>query len=163
MRVARVYLYTVLAALAEKEDYPRLATDPEGSVALRGIPMPPSLNEAYANARKGRVLTTEALKWQYDCNSWALDNLAPLCKLRDLGARKIPLAVEAVFYLPHSALFTKKGEPKPWDPPNFSKLLIDHLSTYAQMNDTLFFLYIFDKRAVTGPDRRYVDVKVWIR
>jgi hypothetical protein len=130
------------------------------------MPIPPSLNNAYANATgKGRVLTTDALRWQYECNEWAMDNIPALCAVRDLAGYSRPMTLEADFHFPRSAVYTKAGEPKALDPPNFGKLLIDHIAVYAQVNDTIFFRTVFDKHvAASGAsERRWVDVRVMLR
>jgi hypothetical protein len=152
----RIYLYKAKKALTAyiTQDTPRLVE----RLHLTNIPTPPSSNGAYANVPgKGRVLTRGAVLWKYEMNAWALKNIAPLANLVIMGKEKRPLACECLFYFPRDEVFSKAGDVKPLDAPNFQKLLIDQLCEFGMFDDRMFFRTEAEK--VIGP--RHVDMNIW--
>jgi Holliday junction resolvase RusA-like endonuclease len=91
------------------------------------------------------------VQWGYECNAWALTQLPALAALRLMAAQKQPLHVHVRFWFPQSDIWTKEGEVKKLDPPNFLKLIIDNVAAYASMDDSLFFHVSCEKRPHPNP------------
>lgn len=163
--MARIYLYTVLGAVVAQGN--RQGNQlPDGAVTLLGAPTPPTSNNAYVNVRregaKGRKLSHESVVWGYDCNAWAMTRLPELALFRAMAAQKRPLQVDVTFWFPHSEIWTKAGEIKPLDPPNFLKLIIDTIAKYGSMDDSMFFQVNCGKRPnpPRDLDRRITDLTI---
>lgn len=135
-------------------------------ITLSGIPLPPSSNNMYANARRGgRMKSAKMRLWERDFAVWALENAQALARARQLLKLRLTagsvLAINSTFFFQRSRILCKDGTPKRNDTSNYLKALHDALAEALQIDDAWFFDGMMRKRPVTGESESVtVDVEV---
>lgn len=132
---------------------------------LSGIPMPPSLNEAFANHRRmGRIKSASYRNWQVDFDKFVLANSGAFAAARDLlfghNDRNM-YALNLEFMFPRSSILTKKNTAKRLDISNRVKLIEDALSKQWDTDDKNFWEIRLTKNAWDF-DFKAVNVELFI-
>ena len=145
----------------------------ESLVLLEIETIPPSSNNQYVLIRRGgktlHVASQELKTFQkhvaqyplYDPESYAL------CQaIMDVWkAEKRELEITCTFYLRHSRVFTKEGNPKRMDCSNRLKAIHDSVALLFGIDDCLFFKVHAEKRAISEAftEKTVVDIRPAIR
>lgn len=165
--------------MAEKNDGPSLGLDAPllrdfslhlnngthtmtNMVKLSKFPMPPSVNEMYANnwkAGRGRFKTKEYIAFDNICHLWVLKNQKTISDGKLLLKQAPFLEIDCVFYFPESRILTKKGMPKRLDVDNRVKALLDKVSKIFELDDSSFFRHTYHKLVAVD---NYCDLTISI-
>jgi len=133
------------------------------SVWLYGLPIPPSLNNAYPSVNGRRVQSKELHRWKVDMMEWALINRASVKELRnefEFIPKGHTVAVNCVYYFKRERVLTKKGDPKRLDVDNRLKVLLDQVTELIGIDDCMIWQGSFWKRI--APDKEHCDVELVI-
>lgn len=145
----------------------------ETTVILRGLPLPPSQNQAYRNVSggpRGRAKTRDYRLFEMQMADWCARHENDLARARRLCARldrHNVFHVEYCFYFKHEDIFMqndgkppkarpwerprRKGEPKRNDTSNRIKVLDDCLAKVLGIDDSWFWSGSFTKQALEHP------------
>lgn len=109
---------------------------------LTKIPMPPSMNHAYATVEiegvHSRVKGAKMRAFERDMATWALANMSDLRRLREIVRNRF-IRIDADFWFERSAVLTKDGKPKRNDTSNRLKALHDQLAELLGVDDCWFW------------------------
>lgn len=147
------------------------------TVALRGLPLPPSVNDAYRNLQNhGRVKTYKHRVFEGACASWAIQNRKAVEAAKALWEQAGPgigLSAEYVFYFnPERVLMKqdthpkhggpkkkKKNESKKLDVSNYVKIVEDQICKAVGHDDAYFWQVKANKDVAAPPgEGERVDV-----
>jgi len=125
-------------------------------IELLKMPMPPTLNKAYATFKRGgsvrrvpsKYLTAYKAKFLF----WSMRNP----DTRNIGGERI-LELKLKFYFQHQDLYTKKNEVKRLDVTNRIKIIEDQLAQHIGIDDRYFFKVTAEK--ILG-DHQYVNAEI---
>jgi Holliday junction resolvase RusA-like endonuclease len=116
---------------------------------LVGIPIPPSLNNAYPTSRYGvRMKSQELQLWERDFQTWAFLNHSAVRVLREYFKSSQPnhfLQVDCVYRFEKGRILTKQGKTKRLDVDNRLKHLLDAVTTLIGIDDSLIWKGTFIK------------------
>lgn len=115
------------------------------TVAIPGLP--PSTNNAFRNAGRGRCLTREAAAWKQGVK------LATLCTRQ----KAIQGLVEVSLTFYSERWLTKAGKPRHIDVANLEKLFVDSVFEQLGMEDSNTWKLTLQK--LTGPECSVI--KIW--
>lgn len=126
-------------------------------IIFSGIPLPPSSNNMYRNARfGGRTKSLDFRIWERDFASWALENAQVLNRARELLKSRLKpgkvLAMHPTFFFERSRILSKSGKPKRNDTSNYLKALHDALAAILHVDDCWIFDGMMRKRPVENAD-----------
>lgn len=115
-----------------------------------GIPIPPSLNNAYPTAKSGvRIKSKELRQWERDFQSWSLIKIPQIRIAKYVMANLSPLAVlsvECIYYFRRERILCRDGRPKRLDADNRLKCLLDGITTLLGIDDARIWQGAFAKR-----------------
>lgn len=110
---------------------------------LNKFPMPPSVNQLYANnfngSGRGRYKTKIYQQFEKDCQMWQVRNWQKVAsaqlELKDANF----VSLKAAFYFPKNLIITKLGKAKKLDLDNRLKGLLDQLTDLLKFDDSSIF------------------------
>jgi ADP-dependent phosphofructokinase/glucokinase len=112
------------------------------------VPMPPSVNQAYVNAGKKRVASSQLRLFKKECMLWACKNRDEITtakkKISQFIDRGYEISLSFRFFFPEEKLFTKKGKAKKIDTSNRIKSAEDAICRILDFDDK----YVFELKAV---------------
>lgn len=137
-------------------------------IRLYWIPLPCSINRAYANAKTSGIITNsrrfkskEYQEFEQAFNDWALVFQQEIRNARNiLKNNTTKLKLEITCYMPYEKLFTKEGKFKKWDASNRIKALEDLLSKLLHIDDCSFFKVSSEKDFLPDIKRGFCDVVI---
>lgn len=147
---------------------PAFALPQTKTMLFSGMPMPPSMNHAYASVELAGVqrrVKGQAMKdYERDVATWALANSSTVRQVRDilkeaLRDRTKRLGIASDFWFQREHILTQAGLPKRNDVSNRIKALHDQLSQLLGIDDCWFWGLTACKR-VLPPHRKYESVDV---
>jgi Holliday junction resolvase RusA-like endonuclease len=124
-------------------------------MVLSGIPMPPSVNNAYPSSRTGRRFKSKELtSWERQFQVWAYEHYKKVEDIRKQMLTRLPgqyLLIKSHFYFTRQSVITKEGTPKRngkggGDTSNRLKVLHDAISKLIGIDDVWFFDLTATKR-----------------
>jgi Holliday junction resolvase RusA-like endonuclease len=129
-------------------------------ITLNGLPMPPSINAAYANTPKGRIKTKAYRDFEKAMEEYRLKNLKAVNEAKwDIHRQTLlgkVLHVDCEFMFPVGKIICQgpkiQGKPKRLDASNRIKCLEDALSKMLLVDDSYFWSGSFSKRVNQHPD-----------
>lgn len=131
-----------------------------------GIPIPPSLNNAYPTGRHGkRFKSSDLVKWEREFDMWAFLHMTAVKSARtqfaEITAGKY-LSVSCVYYFKRERILCRNGNPKRCDVDNRLKHLLDKVSKLVGFDDSLIWQGGFYKR-VTDSGTEFCSVQLrWV-
>lgn len=116
---------------------------PLPEITIKGFPMPPSMNNLYANRPNGGRFKTLGYKsFEQTVQWWCTQNAHQVDRLRDWVLHlpeKHGIRVDHIFhFLPHK-IITKAGKPRKNDTWNRPKALHDVICEYLSIDDSFFW------------------------
>jgi Holliday junction resolvase RusA-like endonuclease len=122
---------------------------------LQGIPIPPSVNAAYATnwKTKRRYKSPDLQAWESDFRAWALLNrgyILGVRKMLDTPVDNAALSIDLMFFFSWNRVITKDGRPKILDLDNRLKAVLDAISKVLGVNDSIFFRIRAEKYPVVS-------------
>lgn len=126
---------------------------PYSEITVRGFPMPPSVNNVYANVPSGGRRKTDTYKsYEQTVSHWALQNAHQLNVLRD-WVTQIPRAhairIDHIFHFHAFRIVTRGGKPMKNDSWNRPKVLHDCLAALLGIDDCYFWSGVLEKSPIT--------------
>lgn len=125
------------------------------TLEIKGMPMPPSQNQAYANSfngsGRGRYKTQAYKTYEQEMEYWShknnyiLDMARRMCSSLQIGEA---IQIDATFNFMEHKIITKKNEPKKNDSSNRLKILHDVIAHHLGIDDKYFWDGSFRKRAI---------------
>lgn len=133
---------------------------------LEGIPIPPSMNNAYPTNKWGRRYKSKPfVEWERDFRIWCLKNTSRVNEARAefSKARKGEfISIRCDFFFHRSAILCKDGKPKRNDTSNRLKILHDGISGAIWADDSWFFDGSFSKRVTNLVENCTVELG-WVK
>lgn len=135
---------------------------------LRGIPIPPSLNNAYPSDKLGRRFKSAKFKaWEKIFSDWTFLNSLAVTAARNEFSQPIPesfVHIQCEFFFHASNILCRDGSPKKNDTSNRLKILHDAVSEVIWLDDKYFFDGTFTKRPISNLENERVNVCLeWVR
>ena len=127
-----------------------LPTPSQVNLVFTGIPIPPSLNNAYPSLKSGlRVKSKELNQWEKNFYVWSLTRIPQIRLAKHVMATlasQAVLSVNCVYYFKRQRILSLSGKPKRLDLDNRIKILLDGLTTLLGVDDCRIWTLNFAKR-----------------
>lgn len=126
---------------------------------LVGIPIPPSMNNAYPTGKNGRrYKSAELTRWQTEFQIWSFLNRMHVLELQSYFSRKGFLRVDCEFYFKHERVLCKDGRAKRLDADNRLKSLLDSLTNLIGIDDSWIWAGSFSKHVAKSHEECCVNL-----
>jgi len=116
---------------------------------LKGIPMPPSMNNSYPTSKWGkRFKSRELLDWESRFNLWSWENRNYIVTLKDWFSIRRPgfgISLDCTYYFTKSRIICLNGLPKKLDLDNRIKHLLDSIMKLIDIDDSWIWSLKFCK------------------
>lgn len=136
---------------------------------LGGVPLPPSMNNAYPTNRYGvRFKSKDYRQWEKDLKVWALLNhslVKEAIEAFSIVRENHIVQIDTHYFFPWKQVVTLKNTPKKNDTSNRLKILHDGIADLIKLDDSYFWHGSFTKTAIPPEcnDSGYVDVHLtWV-
>lgn len=137
-------------------------------VHLRGLPLPPSVNELHRSVGRGRVIKSEKYRaYEHKCTVWMLQNnyqlLPARAMARECGPAKF-LKIDCMFFMLREQIVSLAQLPKPNDTSNRLKAAHDAIAQMLHIDDKYFWCGSFNKigiPAIGAPPFMDATISLW--
>lgn len=137
------------------------------SVQLKDLPVPPSINKAYATdfRTRRRFKSRDYKLFEAMIKHWCAINPNALANAREFTTKLSSgeaFQIDITFYFPREKILTKQGKPKRNDTSNRIKIAHDVLAEILSIDDCYFWDGKFEKKALNSDHPGFMDVTMTI-